>query len=135
MNLKTVDIIYRYAAQDISARLLVVQASARKLLTVFGSDVARHPGYRQALIEASIATNAALAAYSIQEEFVWSWPSELKVAYGVYVIETREAWAPRPGNIDGFGLAAAPRETAGFVDLGDAIAASARIKSYLKSGG
>jgi carbonic anhydrase len=87
------------------------------------------------LIEASIATNAALAAYSIQEEFVSSWPSELKVAYGVYVIETREVWAPRPGNIDGVGLAAAPREPAGFVDLGDAIAASARIKSYLKSGG
>ena len=50
--------------------LVVVQASANKLLTAFGPDIARHPGYRQALIEASIVTNAALAAYSIQQEFV-----------------------------------------------------------------
>ena len=28
-----------------------------------------NPGYRQALIEASIVTNSALAAYSLQQEF------------------------------------------------------------------
>jgi carbonic anhydrase len=40
--------------------LVVIQASANKLFATFGSDIARHPGYRQALIEASIVTNAAL---------------------------------------------------------------------------
>ena len=40
--------------------LLVVLASPTSLLSVFGSDVAHSPGYRQALIEASIVTNAAL---------------------------------------------------------------------------
>ena len=41
--------------------LLVVQTSARKLLAEFGTDVVLCPGYRKALIEASIVTNAALA--------------------------------------------------------------------------
>jgi carbonic anhydrase len=50
--------------------LLAVQASANKLLSAFGSDVTSRLGYRQALIEASIVTNAALSAYSIQQEFV-----------------------------------------------------------------
>jgi carbonic anhydrase len=84
------------------------------------------------LIEASIATNAALTAYSIQQEFVAS-ASTLGVAYGVYVIETREVWAPRAGEIDRAGLALVPRDAAGFGDLGDAIARSDRIASLLNS--
>lgn len=114
--------------------LLVVQASANKLLTVFGSDVARSPGYRKALIEASIVTNAALAAYSIQQELVASALTELQAAYGVYLLESREVWAPHPGNVNGVGLAAVPRDFAGFVDLGDAVIRSDRIRSYLKAG-
>ena len=52
-----------YALRSIVDRLLiVVQASARKLHSVFGSAVTQHPGYRDALRETSIATNAALAA-------------------------------------------------------------------------
>ena len=57
--------------------------------------VTRNPGYRQALIEASIVTNAALSAYSIQQEFVSHDQPELQAVYGVYVLETREVWAPR----------------------------------------
>jgi carbonic anhydrase len=114
--------------------LLVVQASANKLLAVCGSDIARQPGYRQALIEASIVTNAALAAYSIQQEFIASGPPDLQVAYGVYLIETREVWAPRSDDIDGVGLAAVPHDPSGFARLGEAIAKSARIASYIKSG-
>ena len=114
--------------------LLVVQASANKLLSVFGSDVARNPGYRQALIEASIVTNAALAAYSIQQEFDNTERSEMRAVYGVYLLETREVWAPRLGNAKGIGLAAAPHDLAGFVDLGDAVVQSGRIAAYLKSG-
>jgi carbonic anhydrase len=114
--------------------LLVVQASANKLLAVLGADVARHPGYRQALIEASIVTNAALAAYSIQQEFIASGPPDLQAAYGVYLIETREVWAPRSDDIDSVGLAAVPHDPSGFARLGEAIAKSARIASYIKSG-
>ena len=112
--------------------LLVIQASANKLLSTFGSDVARNPGYRQALIEASIVTNAALAAYSIQQEFETSGQTEMRAVYGVYLLETREVWAPRLSNVKGIGLAAAPRDLAGFAELGNAVVQSERIASYIK---
>jgi carbonic anhydrase len=112
--------------------LIVVQASANKLLSAFGPGVTRNPGYRQALIEASIVTNVALSAYSIQQEFIGHDLPELQAAYGVYVLDTREVWAPRPGNINGAGLAAAPRDLAEFAHFGDAVVQSERISSYIK---
>jgi len=111
--------------------LIVVQASANKLLSAFGPGVARNPGYRQALIEASIVTNAALSAYSIQQEFVSHDLPELQAVYGVYVLETREVWAPRSGGIKGNGLASPPRDLAGFTAFADAVVRSERIVSYL----
>jgi len=111
--------------------LLVVQTSARKLLAEFGTDVVLCPGYRKALIEASIVTNAALAAYSIQQEFGVSAPTELQTVYGVYLLETREVWVPHLGHLEGSRLAAAPRDLGGFVDLGQAIVQSRRIASYI----
>ena len=112
--------------------LIVVQASANRLHSAFGPDVTRRPGYRQALIEASIVTNAALSAYSIQQEFISHDLPGLQAVYGVYVLETREVWAPRPGNINGTGLAATPRDLAGFARFGDAVVQSERIASYIK---
>jgi carbonic anhydrase len=111
--------------------LLVVQTSARRLLAAFGPDVVLRPGYRKALIEASIVTNAALAAYSIQEELGRSKPTGLRTVYGVYLLETREVWAPRLGSLGEVGLAAAPQDLGGFVDLGEAIVQSSRIASYI----
>jgi carbonic anhydrase len=111
--------------------LLVIQTSARKLLASFGPGVVLRPGYRKALIEASIVTNAALAAHSIQQEFRGSEPTEVQTVYGVYLLETREIWAPRLDNIEGVGLAAAPQDLRGFIDLGEAIVQSQRIASYI----
>jgi carbonic anhydrase len=113
--------------------LVVVQASARKIQGTFGPNISHHPGYRQALIEASIVTNAALAAYSIQQEFGATDPTGLKAVYGVYLLETRQVWAPRVSNINGIGLAAAPRDAAGFIELGDAIMRSDRIASLIQT--
>ena len=100
--------------------LIVVQASANKLLSAFGPGVTNNPGYRQALIEVSIVTNAVLSAYSIQQEFIAHDLTELQAAYGVYVLETREVWAPRSADIKGTGLASPPRDLAGFADLAGA---------------
>jgi carbonic anhydrase len=122
----------KHSLRNILDRLLIViQTSAKKLLAVFGSDIARYPGYRQALIETSIVTNAALEAYSIQQEFGTKDPAELRTVYGVYLLETREVWVPRLGDMQGVGLAAAPHDLAGFVSLGDAIVQSDRIASYI----
>jgi carbonic anhydrase len=112
--------------------LVVVQASAKKFQSAFGPEIARHPRYREALIEASIVTNAALAAYSIQQEFGTSGPAVLQTVYGVYLLETRQVWAPRVSEMKGIGLAAAPRDTEGFIELGNAILQSDRIRSLLQ---
>jgi carbonic anhydrase len=122
----------KHALRNILDRLLlVVQTAARKLLAAFGSDVVLRPGYRKALIEASIVTNAALAAYSIQQEFGVSAATEMRTVYGVYLLDSREVWVPRLGNLKGIGLAAAPQDLYGFVDLGEAIVQSRRIISYI----
>ena len=123
----------KHSLRNILDRLMVVILScARKLATTFGPDVVQRPGYRQALIEASIVTNAALAAYSIQEGVRTNDAGELRAVYGVYLLETREVWAPRPGDTKTVGLAAAPRDLAGFVDLGDAVVQSERIAGFLR---
>jgi len=126
----------RIRAADIHFGLLVTallfQLRHRHfLLAAFGPNVVLRPGYRKALIEASIVTNAALAAYSIQQEFRGSEPTEMQTVYGVYLLETREVWAPCPGNMQGIGLAAAPQDLSGFVELGEAIVQSRRIASYI----
>ena len=78
-------------------------------------------GYRQALIEASIVTNSALAAYSLQQEFGANDPAGLQVVYGVYLLETRQVWAPHVSSAKGIGLTAAPRDPTGFIELANAI--------------
>src|SRR5215472_4293423 len=112
--------------------LVVVDASAKRFQRAFGIEIAHHPHYREALIEASIVTNAALAAYSIQQELRTSDPAELQTVYGVYLLETGQVWSPRVGEMKGIGLAAAPRDTEEFIDLGNAILQSDRIKSLLR---
>lgn len=113
--------------------LVVVQASAKRIQEVFGSDISQHPGYRKALIEASIVANAALAAYSIQQEFGTNDPEGLHAVYGVYLLETRQVWAPRVADMKGIGLAAAPRDLAGFRELSNAILQSDRIASLIRT--
>jgi len=111
--------------------LVVVQASARKLVSAFGADVPLRGGYRKALAEAAIITNAAWYAHEIQQAFAADGQSRIQVAYGVYLLETREIWAPRIGDPDDGGLAVVPQDLAGFVDLGEAIVRSRRIASLL----
>lgn len=113
--------------------LVVVQASAKKIQEAFGPDVSRRPGYRQTLIEASIVTNAALAAYSLQQEFGSGDPAGLQVVYGVYLLETRQVCAPHVGGTKEIGLTAPPRDPTEFLELSNAILQSDRIVSLIHS--
>jgi len=112
--------------------LIVVQACAKKIHAAFGPDILHHPGYRRALIEASIVTHAALAAFSIRQEFQTS-QTGLQVAYGVYLLETRQVWTPYAREMKGSGLTPAPHNAAEFVELGDAVLHSERIASLLRT--
>jgi carbonic anhydrase len=112
--------------------LVVVQASAKKLLEMFGADITRNPGYRDALIEVSVVTNAALAAYTVQQEMGSSTPGGLRAVYGVYLLETRQVWAPLCGTAEWTGLADPPSDPADFIKFGNDVVQSPRIRSLLK---
>ena len=118
----------------LDGQLIVVQAAARRLASVYGSDVMRHARYREALIEASVVTNAALGAYTMQEELGGPGSHRIRAVYGVYLLESREVWAPagKAGGVTG--LADPPRNLAAFTQFGEAVAASERIASILSSG-
>ena len=110
--------------------LVVVQAAAKKIYETFGPDITHNPAYREALIEVSIILNAALAAYTVQQEMG---SSGLRAAYGVYLLDTRQVWAPRRGTAIATGLADPPNDLTAFFELGDDIVHSDRIVSILKS--
>ena len=123
-----------HSLRNIVDRLLVVvQASARKLLETFGPDITRNPGYRKALIESSIVTNAALAAYTVQQEMGSSAPDGLRAVYGVYLIDTRQVWSPHRGTAVWTALADPPSNLADFVEFGSTVIHSERITSLLRS--
>ena len=88
--------------------LPVVDASARHLAQ---ADAASRQGYRQALIETSIAANAAIAAHWARRQFPQAESNGVRTAYGVYLIETREIWSPSPGLVE------PPEDAAGLVEL------------------
>ena len=123
-----------HALRGILDRLLVVvHASAKKLVAVHGPDVTQRSGYRNALIEATVVSNAALAAYTVQRE-LGTRRGDLRAAYGVYLLSKRQVWAPRHGSPECTGLAYPPADGAAFGDFGDRVVQSERIAALLAKG-
>ncbi len=125
----------KHSLRNIVDRLLVVvHAAAKRMAALLGPDVTRHRGYRTALIEAAIVSNAALAAYTVQQELGSVTPHGLRAAYGVYLLAARRIWAPRTGDASCAGLAYAPHDLGTFGEFADAVARSDRIASLLERG-
>jgi carbonic anhydrase len=128
------DLATSHALRAIIDRLLVVvQAAAKGMADELGAEVTKAPGYRRALIEVAILVNAALAAFTIQQELDHASANGLRAVYGVYLIETRQIWAPRADSAKTGGLVNPPKDRAGFRALGRAIARSERITALLAS--
>jgi carbonic anhydrase len=113
--------------------LVVVQACAKRMNEILGAGIVRSPGYRTALVEMSVILNAALAAHTVQRELRSADIDGIKVVYGVYLLETRQVWAPRRGTAAWTGLADPPVGPVAFVELGNAVINSDRITSLLKA--
>ncbi len=123
-----------HSLRSIHDRLaVVVQASEARMQEIYGREITRCAGYRTALIEASIVINAALAAHTLQKELGSSDVADIRAVYGVYLLETRQVWAPRRGTALWTGLADPPSKHADFVELGNAVLHSDRITSLLKA--
>jgi carbonic anhydrase len=110
---------------------IVVHASARRLQQTFGDGVTSRPGYRKALIEMAVVTNAAFTAYTIQRAIREEGAGDLTALYGVYLLDRCSVWAPRLGSDDWTGLADAPADVESFARLGQAAAGSGRIAKLL----
>jgi len=122
-----------HALRNILDRLLVVvNTAAMRMVTTFGPEVVRRPGYRAALIEVAVVCNAALAAYTLQQELRSADSRGQRTAYGVYLLEDRQVWAPRAGSNDCVGLAYPPADSAAFGDFGDAVLRTDRIARLLE---
>jgi carbonic anhydrase len=122
----------KHAVRSVVDRLhVVVHAADRMMKATLGPDVVRHPQFREALIEAAIATNAALSAHTLQQEIDLGGPPGMQVVYGVYVLEDRSVWAPRGGSDEVAGLAHPPRGEQGFADFGAALLRSRRIAALV----
>jgi len=123
-------LVTNHALRSILDRqLIVVQASARKLANTFGPDVAKHAHYAEALTETAIAMNAALAAFTVQQELAGIDPHELRAVYGVYLLQSHKLWTP--DGVTRAGLAEPPADPASFAGLNEAIVTSDRIASLL----
>jgi carbonic anhydrase len=114
--------------------LLVVHAAANRMATVLGPEVTRRPGYRQALTEAAVVSNAALAAYTLQQELGTVDAQGLQTSYGVYLLAARQIWAPRSHSAECDGLAYPPSDFAAFSHFADAVVRSDRIAALLEGG-
>jgi carbonic anhydrase len=111
-------------------QLVVVQAAARRLAGAYGVVATGHQRYREALTETAIVTNAALTAYTVQQELHALDLRDLRALYGVYLLRSRKVWAPRASRTQG-GLAEPPKDLAAFIELADLIVHSDRIASLL----
>ena len=126
------DLAGKHALRNILDRLLVVvHAAAKRMAAVRGEEVVRHARYREALIEAAVVTNAALAAYTVEHELRAESGGALRAAYGVWLLESREIWAPRSGGSERAGLASPPSDLDAFAQFADAVVCSPRIEAML----
>jgi carbonic anhydrase len=123
----------KHSLRSILDRLLiVVNAGAMRLVDAFGADVVHRPGYRAALIEVAVVANAALAAYTLQQEVVAGGTNDLRAAYGVYLLGERQVWAPRAGSSESAGLAYPPESLEEFGQLADAVLRTERVARLLR---
>jgi len=112
--------------------LVLVQTATTWLERVHGQNAVRLPGYRKALIEISIALNAALTSNGIHLGLNIGSRPALSVVYGVYLLDEHLLWCPRP-ETDWHGLAPAPHDADDLVRLYDLVAASPRLAGILNS--
>ncbi len=110
---------------------VVVLAASQHLEAACGPNVRQHPRYREALIELSVVTNAALAAHTQQREIGSGEIDWVGVVYGVYLLNERTVWAPRCGSNEVDGLAAPPADTEAFIEFSNAVFQSHRIAELL----
>jgi carbonic anhydrase len=114
--------------------LVAVRVGAMTMDLVYGPEVSRRPGYRDALIEASVVLNAAWSAYCMQEEFRID-RTDIGVAFGIYDLVSRHVRLPLslPGALteDEIGLFAPPKSAEEFRELSIRVCSGSLVAKHL----
>jgi carbonic anhydrase len=80
----------------VDAILVAVRSASLALEAAYGAAVARRPGYRAALVETTVALNAALGAYALKQDLEGT---RLRVLFGSYDLASRAVrLAAAPGS-------------------------------------
>lgn len=111
-----------------------VRGAAKTLTTIYGDDITRHPGYREALIDCTVVLNAALGASILREEFAAELTGR-KIVFGVFDLATRRVGVPGvfDANGDEVHLADAPSNREKFRVLAAQVGRSEMISRNLGS--
>lgn len=73
---------------------VAVREAANGLEAVWGADIREHPAYRDVLIDASVAINAAQSAYNLHLEVERAGKWEIEVLYGVFNLSNHRVTSP-----------------------------------------
>ena len=96
--------------------------AANCLEEVWGPEARQMPGYRDSLIETSVALNAAQAALALRQVVEISGRREIEVYYGVYNLNNHQVSMPndpnQPSSDQNVNLALAPSNPRDFHTLG-----------------
>ncbi len=117
------DIAFTHALRSLIDRVMAaVRGAAHAFERNCGHEIHRHPGYRAALVEASVYLNSAITAFDLQREFpIASGGSSLPVFYGACDISNMVVRSDPAGAVADQEpwLQSAPTSTDQFVDLAD----------------
>ena len=113
--------------------LIAARGAAVALDDVWGREVAGDPGYRDALIEASVYLNAAMTAYHLRSELRPGEAFGVAVVYGVFDVATCRVIGPDldPTTDDTSKLAPAPADPGELTALGRVIAGYPAVARHL----
>jgi carbonic anhydrase len=112
-----------------------VRAASRTIRTIWGQDVVDRDRYRDALIDVSVAFNAALTAWTLRSELPPRILQRVGVVFGIFDLLTHRVWSPATDGKPEIapGLAAAPSERESFRQVAEVLGKSDRVRALLEA--
>lgn len=110
-----------------------VRLSHAAMLRAFGEDAEAREGFLPALVETSVAVNAAIMASSLRSELATYGSEQIDPTFGVYDLTTHRVGVSAADADDGVrgGLFAPPSDAQGFRDLASAVVDGPRVRGLL----
>lgn len=117
----------------VGSLIVSVNGAARALDACWGKSVVERPRFRQALVETTVASHAALTAWTLERELRGTPAAESsRVVFGVYDIATRYVKLPLATGDPDTELCAPPLDSAGLEEHTRRIASGEHVRRILE---